>query len=166
MNTRKESGEILSISMIFVAIVIIIFMFTLAIFMSHINNVLYNFKIDMYSLNRSAIIAINKYETSIDNFSYNKNAYKNEFIKGLKSNYELNENLENEDKLISKVEIIDYEIYEDNRKDEYTGKRCDGRVIHTVMNIKIKPIIFKNLLENIFVFTIHEDVSLNSMVVK
>lgn len=163
MNIKKENGEILSISMIFIGITITIFMFLLAIFMSHVNSVLYNFKVDMYSLNRSAIISINKYETSIDDFSYNKEAYKNEFIKGLKKNYDLDENLENTSKLISKIEIIDYEIYEDNAKDTYTNKKCTGRVIHTVMKIKVKPIILKSVLENIFTFTIHEDVSLNSM---
>lgn len=167
MNTfKRNNGEVLTISIIFIAIAVTIFMFILAIFMSHINTVLYNLKIDMYTLNKSAIIAINKGKTSIDNFSYNEKVYKNEFIKGLKMNYELDENLENQRKLINRIEIIEYKIYEDNKKDSYTGKKCDGRTLHTVIKVKIKPIILKEFLEEIFIFEIHEDVALNSMIME
>lgn len=162
---KNQNGEILSIAMIFVAIVIIIFAFIIAIFMNHINSILYNFKLDMYMLNRSAIISINKIEGSIDKFSYNKKSYEEEFLKLMKHNYELDENLENNNKLISKIEIVEYDIYEDNEKDSYTNKRCDGRVLHTVINLKIKPIILRSVLEPFFTFTIHEDVALNSMVI-
>ena len=93
LNGYKNSkGEILTISLIFIGIAITIFTFVLTIFMSHINTVLYNLKIDMYSLNRSAIISVNKYHTSIDSFSYNVDTYKHEFTKGLIQNYNLNEN--------------------------------------------------------------------------
>ena len=167
MNTfKRNNGEVLTISIIFIAIAVTIFMFILAIFMSHINTVLYNLKIDMYTLNKSAIIAINKGKTSIDNFSYNEKVYKNEFIKGLKMNYELDENLENQRKLINRIEIIEYKIYEDNKKDLYTGKKCDGRTLHTVIKVKIQPIILKEFLEEIFIFEIHEDVALNSMIME
>lgn len=131
--------------------------------MSHINNILYNLKLDMYSMNRSAIIAVNKYSTSVDKFSYNVGAYKDEFIKFLKSNYELDENLSNDKKLITSIEIKEYTIYEKGNRDLYTNKTCDVRTIHTVLKVKIRPIILKNFLEDIFVFNVHEDVALNSM---
>ncbi len=162
-SKSNDRGEILTISLIFVGIVLIILIFVFSIFMSYINTILYNLKIDMYSLNRSAIIAVNKYHTSIDAFSYDKYVYKQEFVKGLKSNYDLNDNLENENKLISKIEIVEYAIYGSGQKDSYTNKRSDDRVLHTVLIVKISPIILKSYLEDIFVFTIHEDVALNSM---
>lgn len=161
----NKNGEVLSIAMIFIAIVIIIFTFIIAIFMNHINSILYNFKLDMYALNRSAIIAINKLEGSIDAFSYDEEVYREEFLKNLKSNYSLDDNLKNNDKLISGVEIIEYTIYEDNDKDSYTNERCDGRVLHTVVNVRIKPIILKSILERLFTFEIHEDVALNSVLI-
>lgn len=160
---KNQKGDVLTISLIFVAIALVIFTFIIAVFMSHINNVLYNLKLDMYSMNRSAIIAVNKYSTSIDKFSYNVGAYKEEFIKFLKNNYELDENLSNDKKLITSIKIEEYTIYEKSKKDAYTGKRCDNRTIHTVLKVKIRPIILKNFLEDIFVFTVHEDVALNSM---
>ena len=163
-GVKKANGEILMTSMIFIAIAITIFIFILSIFMSHINTILYNFKIDMYTLNRSAIISINKTTSSIDDFSYDLDAYKVAFTEGLMKNYELDEKLENKEKLINKIEIVDYKIYEDDKKDSYTNKRCDGRTLHTVVKLKIKPIILDEFLEDIFTFTIHEDVALNSMI--
>lgn len=159
----NNNGEILTISLIFIGLIMIIFVFSMAIFMSHVNTILYNLKLDMYSLNRSAIIAVNKYKTSVDDFSYDIQTYKSEFIKGLKENYELDKELENEEKLITKVEVIEYTIYEENQKDSYTKNRTDSRVLHTVLKVRIRPIILRDLLESIFVFTIHEDVTLNSM---
>lgn len=163
MKVKKQNGDVLTIALIFVGISIVIFTFVIAVFMSHINSILYNLKLDMYSMNRSAMIAVNKYNTSVDKFSYNYSAYKNEFVNLLKSNYELDENLSNDKKLITSIEILDYTIYQKGAVDSYTKKACDARVIHTVLKVKIKPIILKNLLENIFVFTVHEDVALNSM---
>ena len=48
-----------------------------------------------------------------------------------------------------------------NKKDTFTKKRSSNRVIHTVLKVKVRPIILKEFLENIFVFTVHEDVNLN-----
>lgn len=164
MKLSNQKGNIITISLIFVAIVITIFTFVIAVFMSHINNILYNLKLDMYSMNKSAIVAVNKYRTSMDEFSYSKVAYEKEFLKLLKSNYELNEDLENDKKLITAITIEEYNIYDKNQKDSFTKEKCNGRTIHTVLKVKIKPIILSELLEEIFVFTIHEDVALNSMI--
>lgn len=163
MKVKNQNGDVLTIALIFIAIALVIFTFIIAVFMSHINNILYNLKLDMYSMNRSAIIAVNKYSTSMDKFSYNVGAYKDEFIKFLKSNYELDENLSNDKKLITSVEIEEYTIYEKGNRDLYTNKMCDTRTIHIVLSVKIRPIILKNYLEDIFVFTVHEDVALSSM---
>ena len=163
MKFKNQKGDVLTIASIFIAIALVIFTFVIAVFMSHINNILYNLKLDMYSMNRSAIIAVNKYSTSVDRFSYNVGAYKDEFIKFLKSNYELDENLSNDDKMITSVEIVEYAIYEKGSNDSYTKKACGARTIHTVLKVKIKPIILKSFLEDIFVFSVHEDVALNLM---
>lgn len=157
----NNKGNIIMIGTIFVALALVVFTFIIAIFMSHINSVLYSIKLDMYSMNKSAIIAVNKNITNIDNFSYSKEAYKEEFLKLLKSNYELNDNFSNDKKLITHIDVEEYEIYKKNKKDAFTRKRTNNRVIHTVLKVKVRPIILKEFLENIFVFTVHEDVNLN-----
>ena len=159
----NNKGNVLIIGIVFVAIAIVIFTFVIAVFMSHINSVLYNVKLDMYSMNKSAVIAVNKNKANTDRFSYNKNTYKDEFLKLLIKNYELDDNFSNEDKLITHISIEEYEVYNKNKKDNFTKKRCDERTIHTVLKVKVRPIILKEFLEEIFCFTIHEDVNLNMM---
>ena len=159
----NNKGNVLRIGIVFVAIAIVIFTFVIAVFMSHINSVLYSVKLDMYSMNKSAVIAVNKNKANTDRFSYNKNAYKDEFVKLLIKNYELDDNFSNEDKLITHISIEEYEVYNKNKKDNFTKKRCDDRTIHTVLKVKVRPIILKEFLEDIFCFTIHEDVNLNMM---
>lgn len=162
---KNNSGEVITASVIFLAIAIVICLLVITVFVAHINSILYNFKLEMYSLNRSAIIAVNKNKANVDNFSYNAQVYEKEFVNLLKSNYELDDNLKNKNKLISGIEIIEYKIYNVRSKDSFSKKNLQDRTIHVVLRVKIKPIILKKLFENIFVFTIHEDVALNSMIV-
>lgn len=160
---KNNNGNILTISLIFIAGVVVVVMLLIAIFISHVNNILYRVKIDMYSMNRAAVVAVNKNKTNTDSFSYNKKAYKNEFIKMLKQNYELDDALRNDEKLITSVELKEYEVYAKGKKDSYTKERTDDRTIHTVLKVKIKPIILRDILEDVLVFNIHEDVNLNMM---
>ena len=52
------------------------------------------------------------------------------------------------------------------RKDGYTNERCEDTTLHTVVKVKIKPVIMQNVFENIFTYTIHEDVNLNMVKIK
>lgn len=156
-----KKGNVLLISVIFIAICIIVIMLIAAIFMSHVNSILYNLKLEMYSINRAAIIAVNKNKTSIDDFSYNQKEFKKFFENSIKESYELDKNFKNSEKLISSLEIKEYQIYEKNDVDKFNGEKCKNRVIHTVIEAKIKPIIMRKFFEKIFTFTIHEDVNLN-----
>lgn len=157
----SKNGNVLMISLILIAIAITIFLFIIAVFTSHINSILYRVKLDMYSMNRSAIVAVNKNKASVDDFSYDTKTYYQEFISLLKRNYDLDNELKNQQKLISSIEVKEYEIYEAQRKDNFSGSCSDNRVIHTVLKVKIKPIILSDFLENIFTFDVHEDVNLN-----
>ena len=118
----------------------------------------------MYSINKSAIISVNKGITSRQkNISYNKSDYLSYFKEMIKKNYNLDDNLSNPNGLIQKVEIVDYEIYKKGKQDKYTDKRLNDTTIHSVIKVRIKPVIFENVLRDKFVFDIHEDVSLNKV---
>ena len=158
---KNQKGNAVIIAMIFVAIAISIIMFVIAIFMSNVNGILYGVKTDMYLINKSAVVAVNKNRANVDRFTYDKNEYKKYLENALMKNYDLDENLENNSKLIKKIVIDEYEIYGKGKKDSFTGEKCDDITIHTVITVKIKPIIMSKLLENIFTFEIHEDVNLN-----
>lgn len=156
-----KQGNVIVVAMIFVAICIVIILFIATVFMSHVNSVLYNVKLEMYSINKSAVLAVNKVNASMDKFSYNSKEYKKYFEEGLKQSFDLNERFENKDKLIEAVKVMEYSIIEKGGRDTFTRETCDDRVIHTVTEVKIKPIIMRSFFEKIFTFKIHEDVNLN-----
>lgn len=157
----KKKGNVFIITVIFVALILIIFLFIMAIFIGEVNSLLYNIKLDMYSINKSAIISVNKGITSRERFSYSKDEYEKYFIQMLKANYNLNDELENTSGIVQHVDVLDYKIYDKNKKDEYTNKRLEDTTIHSVIKVKIKPIILQEMLANVFTFEIHEDVALD-----
>ncbi len=156
-----QKGNILIIFMIVLAIIIAIFTFVMVIFMSHVNSTLYSLKLDMYSIAKSGIIAVNKNKSNMGTLNYDSKAYKKYFEEALQENYNLNKQLANEDKLISKINIEEYKIYSKGQKDSYTKERCDDETLHILLKVNVRPIILRSFLEKIFVFEIHEDVNLN-----
>lgn len=163
MIKNNNKGNVFIFSVFFIALVLVIFLFTILIFISEVNSMLYNIKLDMYSINKSAIISVNKGITSRQNFSYDKKTYEEYFVKMLRTNYKLNENLENAEGIVQKVNVIEYDIYSKGEKDSYQKAKVNDTTIHSVIEVKIKPIICSNLLKDIFIFEIHEDVTLNML---
>jgi hypothetical protein len=163
---KNQKGNALVISGIFVTLALAIFVFIISIFFSHVNSILYRVKIDMFHINKSAILAINKNRGNIDVQSYDKKEYKKYFVEALKNNYELDNNLSNKNKLITKIELVEYEIIQSGKKDSFTKKKVNDTVIHTVVKVKISPIILAEQLEDIFIFVIHDDVKLNLLKVE
>ena len=159
----NKNGNVMMISIIFIAIIITIFLFIMLIFISQVNSLLYNIKLDMYSINKSAIISVNKGITSREYFSYDKNEYKNYLKEMLRKNYGLNESLENEEGIVRQAKIIECEVYSPGYKDSHTGAKVKDTTIHSVIEVRIRPIILEELLEKYFVFEIHEDVALNAL---
>jgi hypothetical protein len=157
----RQKGNSIVIAIIFVAIVLIIFMFMIAVYFGIVNSMVYNIKLDMYSINRSAIIAVNKSVTSRSSFSYDIKDYKEYLTKQIATNYNLNESLESKDGFVEKIELIEYEILKSGNKDKVTNKTCEDTVIHSLIKVKVKPFLFKEILEKVCTFEIHEDVALN-----
>ena len=158
----SNDGNSVIIGIIFVAIVIIILFFICTVFIGETNSILYNIKLDMYSINKSAIISVNKGTTSrAKTISYDKNDYLVYFKEMIKKNYNLDDNLINLNGLVQRVDIVDYEIYKKGQKDKYTDKKLQDITIHSVIKVKIKPVLFEELLDEKFVFDIHEDVALD-----
>lgn len=156
-----KRGNVLIFSIFLIAAVLVIFLFMMLIFISEVNAYVYNFKLDMYSINKSAIISVNKGITTRESFSFDKKTYQEYFEDMLRKNYKLNENLENSNGIIKSVKVIEYDIVKAGKKDGYTNKKLLDNTIHSVIEIKIKPIFSIKQLEKLFTFEIHEDVVLN-----
>ena len=163
MKNRNENGNVMLVSVLFIAAILIIFVFIISIFISQVNSTLYRIKTEMYSINRNGIIAVNKNLANTGKLSYSEKEYKKYFINSLKENYKLDENLENKNGLIERIEIKEYEMLNKRDKDSYTKERVDSVTLHTVLEIEIKPIIMKEFLDEVFIFDIHEDVVLNGV---
>lgn len=159
----NKNGNVFIISTLFIAGILTIFLFIIMIFISEVNSILYNVKLDMYSINKSAIISVNKGVTSREKFSYDKKTYLEHFKNLLVKNYNLDKELKNETGIIKEVKIIEYDIYQAGKKDKYSNQKLNDTTIHSVIEVKVKPIILEELLQELFTFEIHEDVVLNKI---
>ena len=161
---KKNSGNAFMISIIFILLILVIFIFICVIFASEMGSIAYNIKLDMYSFNKSAIISVNKSSTSRGEFSYEKEDYKKYFVDLLKKNYDLNDDLKNNDGIVKEVKIKEYEIIKKGKKDKYIDKKVNDMTIHSVIQVRIKPFFQMDFLEKICTFDIHEDVVLNELI--
>ena len=158
----RKSGTIsiviIALSGLFVIVLLV--MFAVCIMYINMYSIVYNYKMDLYNLNRSAIISINKSEGKFGIYEYNKQEYQNLFLELLKKTYNLNDELKNGDRYIEKVEILEYEIYTSGNIDSVTGKRINSDIIHVVTSITYNPIIFKSLFPDNCTFVVHNDISI------
>ncbi len=157
----NKKGNIFLFSSFLVTAVLTAFFFIMVIFISETNSLLYNIKLDMYAINKSAVMSVNKGITSRERFSYDKKTYQKYFEKMLKVNYQLEDDMSNVNALVQRVRVLEYEIYEKGDKDDYTKIKVKDTTIHSVIEVKIRPIFLENVLADLFTFKIHEDVVLN-----
>ena len=71
-NIKRENGNVVIIAMIFVGIFMVVLLFVSAVFMSNVNSILHSVKTDMYTINKSAIMAVNKNKANVDKFEYDE----------------------------------------------------------------------------------------------
>lgn len=151
------------VSILFVMAILIIFVFIMSVFIGQVNNMIYRVKTEMYMFNRDGIIAVNKNIANQGKVSYSEKEYKKQFIKSLQKNYKLDENLESDTGLIEKIRIKEYKILKENQKDTFTKKKVGDVTLHTVIELEVKPIIMPEILDEVFIFDVHEDVVLNGV---
>lgn len=161
---KKNNGNAFIIAIVFVAIALSIIMFMCVVFFGEVNSLAHNIKLDMYSINKSAVISVNKGITSRNSFSYSKEAYKKSFVDLIKKNYSLNDNLKGSNGLVRSVDILQYEIYSKGKTDDYTNSKTIDTIIHSVIRVIIRPVLNIKMLESMCTFEIHEDVALNELV--
>lgn len=160
---KNKKGNVMLVAILFITAVLIIFIFIISIFITQVNSTLYRIKTEMYSINRNGIIAVNKNLANTGSLSYSEKEYEKYFINSLKENYNLDENLENDDGLVERIKIKEYKILNKKTKDSYTKERVEDVTLHTILEIEIKPIIMKQFLDKVFIFDVHEDVILNGV---
>lgn len=151
------------VSILFIMAILIIFVFIMSVFIGQVNNMIYRIKTEMYMINRDGIIAVNKNIANQGKISYSEKEYKKQFVKSLQKNYNLDENLESNTGLIEKIRIKEYKILKENQRDTFTKKKVEDVTLHTVIELEVKPIIMPGILDEVFIFDVHEDVVLNGV---
>lgn len=152
---KKGDINIFLMFIITMFMVLIVFITTEAIFLNHINSYLHTVKLDMFMINKSACLALNRNYENQELSSINKDEYLKYFRNVLTQNYDLDNNLRNGTKLINKIDILEYEYLNDEKTNEPK--------ISATIGVKIEPLVFKELLEDKFYFRIHEDVFLKRL---
>lgn len=139
---------ILAITMLF----LVMFILLIAILITYINTyvIVYNYKIDLYNLNRSAIISVNKLEGKYGIYNYDANVYLNKFKELLILTYNLDGDLKNGSRYIQEVDIIEYEI--------------KNNEIYVYTSIKYIPIIFRLFFSNGCTFYVKNNISIKTYI--
>lgn len=158
----SKSGEISVVIIALTVLFILVFLMVFGVCITYINmySIVYNYKMDLYNLNKSAIMSVNKVEGKFGIYEYNKDRYEEKFLELLKIAYNLNEELKNGNRYIQEVKILEYNIYKSGDVDSCTNKKINEDTIHVVTSITYNPIIFKKLFPNNCTFTIHNDISI------
>lgn len=141
-------------------ILVLLLLFAICIMYINVYSIVYNYKMDLYNLNRSAILSVNKVEGKFGIYEYDKSKYMQQLVTLLRKTYNLDENLCNGSRGIEKIKILEYDIYRAGQVDNITNKIISNDVIHILTSIRYNPIIFKSLFPNDCTFKVHNDISI------
>lgn len=159
MNKRGYLSTYLLI-MVTVIVIIVLLLFGSLIFFSNIYSIVYDYKLDLYNLTRKAVVTVNKEKGSYGVYEYNEEEYIKLLKQDLQKIYNLNVNLENGKKYITKIDILEYKIYKKGSIDSVTKKSISEDTIHIVTNIRFNPIVFKFLFNDGCKFKVHNDIKI------
>ncbi|MGE5472708.1 MAG: hypothetical protein ACM3UU_00615 [Ignavibacteriales bacterium] len=130
----------------------LVFLLAAAILVNHINSIMYTIKVDMFVINRAAVIALNKDAEGKGLNDISREEYLKFFKEVLRQNYGLDEELKNGNKLIEKIDIIRYDYDTTNEP-----------VIKTEIGVKVSPIVFRKVFKDIFYFRIKQNVKVQKV---
>ncbi len=160
ITNRRGGVSIFIISITTMLVIMIILLFAVCVLNINTYSIVYNYKIDLYNLNRNAIMSVNKVEGKYGIYKYDKEKYLYNFKKLLQKSYGLNDELKNGNRFIKEIKILEYDVLYKSQIDSVSNKLVENDIVHVVTSIEYNPIIFKSLFPNNCVFTLHNDISI------
>lgn len=161
---KKERGSIIfPVGIMVFLLLIFMFLFFVVVSKSTFNMVLHEIRSDLYLISRNAIFAIQKdlmgedisclYEGEIEDLIY----------EGIRTSWELDGRLKNGQGLIKEAKIKNVLVLGDGDLDPVDKEISEELMVHTVIKVKVKPVIFKSLLEDKSEFEFHTDLQIDKI---
>ena len=164
MIKKVKRGSIVFI----MALTILIFMvlitfFSIIVFKHNVNLVLHNLKNDLYLISRNSVFSIERNLMAEDVELIDYMELRSYIVDEIRHVWGLNANLRNGKGIIKNAKIEEMTILEEGDIDSLNNKKAECLTVHLVVGIKVKPIIFNKIFDDIFYFKIHEDLKLNKL---
>lgn len=161
----KENGSIIfPVGVMVFLLLIFIFLFFIIISKSMVNMVLHEIRSDLYLINRNAIFAIQKDLMGEDISCLYEEDLTELIEEGMIVSWGLDNKLKNGKGLIEQAKIKDILVLEEGDFDPVKKLLNEELTVHTVIKVKVKPVIFKSMLENKCEFEFHTDLSIDKII--
>lgn len=161
---KKENGSItFPVGVMVFLVLIFIFLFFIIVSKSTVNMALHEIRSDLYLITRNAIFAIQKDLMGEDINCLYEDELETLIAEGIEKSWGLDSKLKNGQGLIEGAKIKNITVLEEGDLDPVDKKLSDSLIVHTVINVKIKPIIFQSLLKDKSEFEFHTDLQIKKI---
>lgn len=144
-------------------ILIFMFLFFIIVSKSTVNMVLHEIRSDLYLINQNAIFAIQKDLMGEDISCLYEGELETLIADGMKKSWGLDSRLKNGKRLIKEAEIKNVLVLEEGDLDPVDKELRDSLMLHTVIKVKVKPVIFESLLKDKSEFEFHTDLQIKKI---
>ena len=161
---KEEKGSIMfPVGVMVFLILIFMFLFFTIVSKSTVNMVLHEIRSDLYLINQNAIFAIQKDLMGEDISCLYEGELETLIADGMKQAWKLDTRLQNGQGLIRGAEIKNVLVLEAGELDPVDKTLSDSLMVHTVIKVKIKPVIFESLLKGKCEFEFHTDLQIKKI---
>lgn len=161
---KEEKGSIMfPVGVMVFLILIFMFLFFIIVSKSTFNMVLHEIRSDLYLINQNAIFAIQKDLMGEDISCLYEGELETLIADGMKQSWELDTRLQNGQGLIRGAEIKNVLVLEAGELDPVDKTLSDSLMVHTVIKVKVKPVIFESLLKDKREFEFHTDLQIKKI---
>lgn len=161
---NKEKGSIIfPVGLMVFLLLIFMMIFFVIVSKSTMNMVLHEIRSDLYLINQNAVFAIQKNLMGEDISALYESELEELIAEGMITSWGLNNRLKNGEGLIEEVKIKEVAVLEEGELDTAKNEIVENLMVHTIIKVKVKPVIFKSLLANKSEFEFHTDSSINKI---
>ena len=161
---KGEKGTIiLPVGIMIFLILIFMMLFFIIVSKSTINMVIHEIRSDLYLINQNAVFAIQKDLMGEDISKLYESELEELIAEGIKKSWDLNNKLKNGQGLIEEARIKNILVLEKGDIDPIDREIKDELTVHTAIGVKIKPVIFRSLLQDKSEFEFHTDLQIDKI---